>query len=390
MAREINGHPLTWLDNGATSQKPNQVIDAVSQFYQRTNSNVHRGAHELAGEATDMYEDARETVQKYINAARPEEIIFLRGTTEAINLVANSYGRDNLKNGEEIILSEMEHHANIVPWQMGAQMTGAVIRVIPTTDSGELDMLAYANMLGPKTKIVGITHVYNMLGTINPFAEVCAMARAIGAVSLVDGAQSLPHFKVVVQSLGCDFFTFSGHKIFAPTCIGALYGRSDLLDGMSPWQGGGSMIKDVTFTKTTYAGLPTKFEAGTGSLADAVGLGAALNYLNTLELQAAGLHESALLDMATDALLDIPGCSIIGQAPQKAGVLSFNIDGFSAQEIAEGLNASGIAIRSGHHCAQPILRRFGVEESARASFAIYNTFEDVERLVSRLYQICSR
>ena len=337
-----------------------------------------------------MYEDARETVQKYINAARPEEIIFLRGTTEAINLVANSYGRDNLKNGDEIILSEMEHHANIVPWQMVAQMTGAVIRVIPTTDSGELDMLAYANMLGPKTKIVGITHVSNVLGTINPVAEVCAMARAVGAVSLVDGAQSLPNFKVDVQSLGCDFFTFSGHKIFAPTGIGALYGRSDLLDSMSPWQGGGSMIKDVTFTKTTYAGLPTKFEAGTGSLADAVGLGAALNYLNTLDLQAAGLNESALLAMATDALMDIPGCSIIGQAPQKAGVLSFNVDGFSAQEIAEGLNDGGIAIRSGHHCAQPILLRFGVEESARASFAIYNTFEDVERLVSRLYQICSR
>jgi cysteine desulfurase/selenocysteine lyase len=390
LAREINGHPLTWLDNGATSQKPNQVIDAVSKFYQQTNSNVHRGAHELAGEATDMYEDARETVQKYINAAGPEEIIFLRGTTEAINLVANSYGRDHLKNGDEIILSEMEHHANIVPWQMVAQMTGAIIRVIPTTDSGELDMLAYANMLGPKTKIVGITHVSNVLGTINPVAEVCAMARAVGAVSLVDGAQSLPHFKVDVQTLSCDFFTFSGHKIFAPTGIGALYGRRDLLDSMSPWQGGGSMIKDVTFTQTTYADLPSKFEAGTGSLADAVGLGASLNYLNTLDLQAASIHESALLAMATDALMDIPGCSIIGQAPQKAGVLSFNIDGFSAHEIAEGLNASGIAIRSGHHCAQPILRRFGVEESARASFAIYNTHEDVERLITRLSQICSK
>lgn len=389
LAREINGHPLTWLDNGATSQKPNQVIDAVSQFYQQTNSNVHRGAHELAGEATDMYENARETVQKYINAGHSEEIIFLRGTTEAINLVAHSYGHDNLKTGDEIILSEMEHHANIVPWQMVAEITGAVIRVIPTTDIGELDMLAYAKMLGPKTKIVGITHVSNVLGTINPVAEICAMARAVGAVSLVDGAQSLPHFKVDVQKLGCDFFTFSGHKVFAPTGIGALYGRSDLLDKMSPWQGGGSMIKDVTFTKTIYADLPSKFEAGTGSLADAVGLGAALNYLDELDLHAAGLHETALLAMATDALLNIPGCSIIGQAPDKAGVLSFNIEGHSAQEIAEGLNAGGIAIRSGHHCAQPILRRFGVEESARASFAIYNTAEDVERLVTRLHQICS-
>ena len=389
LAREINGHPLTWLDNGATSQKPNQVIDAVSQFYRQTNSNVHRGAHELAGEATDMYEDARETVQKYINAEHSEEIIFLRGTTEAINLVANSFGRDSLKNGDEIILSEMEHHANIVPWQMVAEMTGAVIRVIPNTEIGELDMLAYAKMLGPKTKIVGITHVSNVLGTINPVTEVCAMARAVGAVSLVDGAQSLPYFKVDVQNLGCDFFTFSGHKVFAPTGIGALYGRSDLLDRMSPWQGGGSMIKDVTFTKTIYADLPSKFEAGTGSLADAVGLGAALNYLDELDLQAADLHEATLLAMATDALLNIPGCSIIGQAPHKAGVLSFNIDGHSAQEIAEGLNAGGIAIRSGHHCAQPILRRFGVEESARASFAIYNTVEDVERLVTRLHQICS-
>lgn len=389
LAREINGHPLTWLDNGATSQKPNQVIDAVSQFYQQTNSNVHRGAHELAGEATDMYENARETVQKYINAGHSEEIIFLRGTTEAINLVAHSYGLDNLKTGDEIILSEMEHHANIVPWQMVAEITGAVIRVIPTTDIGELDMLAYAKMLGPKTKIVGITHVSNVLGTINPVAEICAMARAVGAVTLVDGAQSLPHFKVDVQKLGCDFFTFSGHKVFAPTGIGTLYGRSDLLDKMSPWQGGGSMIKDVTFTKTIYADLPSKFEAGTGSLADAVGLGAALNYLDELDLHAAGLHETALLAMATDALLNIPGCSIIGQAPDKAGVLSFNIEGHSAQEIAEGLNAGGIAIRSGHHCAQPILRRFGVQESARASFAIYNTAEDVERLVTRLHQICS-
>lgn len=376
--QKVNGRPLIWFDNAATSQKPIQVIDAISKFYRCDNSNIHRAAHALAARATDAYENARSIVQRHINARSPNEIIFVRGTTEAINLVAQSWGRKNIGAGDIIIVSEMEHHANIVPWQMLAQETGAVLKVIPVDETGDLDLVTYQKLLSPAVKLVSLSQASNVLGTVNPVPLIASMAKAVGAHVLVDGAQSIPHFNVDVQSMGCDWFVFSGHKIFGPTGVGVLYGREDVLTAMPPWQGGGNMIKDVTFEKTVYADLPAKFEAGTGILAGAVGLGAALEYVESIGSEQAHAHEQALLADATDRLMRVPGLRIIGQSKNKVAVVSFVMDKLSSGEIGKALDQDGIAVRSGHHCAQPILRRYGLESSVRSSFAFYNTHQEVE------------
>ncbi len=385
--QKVNGKPLIWLDNGATSQKPRHVIDAISHFYEIDNSNIHRAAHTLAARATDAYEHARETVQRHLNARSTREIVFVRGTTEAINLVAQSWGRSNISAGDEIIVSQMEHHANIVPWKMLADETGAVIKVIPVDETGDLNLVAYQNMLSPATKLVALAQASNVLGTVNPIPLISSMAKAVGARVLVDGAQSIPHFSVDVQSLGCDWFVFSAHKIFGPTGVGVLYGREDVLAAMPPWQGGGNMIKDVTFEKVTYADLPGKFEAGTGILAGSVGLGAAFDYVESIGSKQAEHHEQALLEDATHRLLRVPGLRIIGQSKTKVAVVSFVLDGIAANTIGKALDQDGIAVRSGHHCAQPILRRYGLEESVRASFAFYNTHEEVAALCNSVRRI---
>jgi cysteine desulfurase / selenocysteine lyase len=382
--QEINGKPLIWLDNAATTHKPQSVIDATSRFYSKDNSNIHRAAHALAARATDLYEGSREKIQKFIGAASPKEIIFLRGTTEAINLVANSYGLANIGAGDEILLTTMEHHANIVPWQMLAQKTGAVIRVAPINDKGELILEQFAALLSSRTKIVAITHVANALGTVNPVEQIISLSHAHGVPVLIDGAQSTPHMPINVQALNADFFTISGHKIFGPTGIGILYGKAGLLEAMPPWQGGGSMIKDVTFAKTIYEGIPQKFEAGTPDIAGVVGLGAAVDYLSKIGLPAIAAYEHQLLEYATSKLLTIPGIRLIGTAAQKASVMSFVIDGFSTESIGKHLDNNGIAVRSGHHCAQPSLRRFGLESTVRPSLAFYNTFAEIDTLIDVL------
>lgn len=380
----VNGRKLIWLDNAATTHKPQAVIDATSQFYSRDNSNIHRAAHSLAARATELYEGAREKVRQFIGAGDTKEIVFVRGTTEAINLVAQTYGRKFIGNGDEILLTTMEHHANIVPWQLLAEQTGAIIRVAPINDAGELLLDHFAGLLGPKTKIVAITHVSNALGTINPVDQIIALAHAYGVPVLVDGAQSAPHFPVNVQAMDADFFTFSGHKIFGPTGIGALYGKSKWLEQMPPWQGGGNMIQDVTFAKTIYNGPPQKFEAGTGDIAGAVGLGAAIDYLTRLGLPAIGAYEHELLDYATAALSSIKGLRLIGTASAKASVLSFVLNGTTTEQVAKHLDKHGIAVRNGHHCAQPAVRRFGLESTVRPSLAFYNTREEVDALVRAL------
>ena len=385
--QEVNGRPLIWLDNAATTHKPQSVIDATSKFYSKDNSNIHRAAHALAARATDLYEGSREKVQKFIGAASPKEIIFLRGTTEAINLVANSYGLANIGAGDEILLTTMEHHANIVPWQMLAQKTGAIIRVAPINDRGELILEQFASLLSSRTKIVAITHVANALGTVNPVGQIISLAHAYGVPVLVDGAQSTPHMPINVQALNADFFTISGHKIFGPTGIGILYGKASLLESMPPWQGGGSMIKDVTFAKTIYEGIPQKFEAGTPDIAGVVGLGAAVDYLSKIGVPAIAAYEHQLLEYATPKLLSIPGLRLIGTAACKASVLSFVIDGLSTESIGKHLDKHGIAVRSGHHCAQPSLRRFGLESTVRPSLAFYNTFGEIDTLIDVLQQL---
>jgi cysteine desulfurase/selenocysteine lyase len=379
--QRVNGFPLAWLDNAATTQKPQVVIDAISHFYATDNSNIHRAAHSLAARATEAYETARQTVAKFLGARSDKDIVFARGTTEAINLVANTYGARYLKKGDEILLSMVEHHANIVPWQMIAKRKGAVIRVIPINDRGEIIMDEYVRLLGPRTRIVSLTHASNSLGTILPIAEMTAIAKSYGARVLIDGAQSVSHMPINVQAIGCDFFVFSGHKIFAPTGIGALYVTEELHDVLPPWQGGGNMIKNVTFEKTTYADAPAKFEAGTPNIADAVGLRAALEYVQRVGLHNIAAHEHALTHDATQKLASIPGLRIIGTAREKVSVISFVLDGHSTEEIGKALDQAGIAVRSGHHCAQPSLRRFGVETTVRPSFSIYNTYEEVDRLV---------
>jgi len=380
----VNGRQLIWLDNAATTHKPQAVIDATSQFYSRDNSNIHRAAHALAVRATDLFEGAREKVRKFLGAESAKEIVFVRGTTEGINMVAQSYGRKNVGAGDEIILTEMEHHANIVPWQLLAEQTDAVIRVIPINDRGELILEEYAKWLGPRTKFVAVTHVSNALGTISPVEEIIALAHARGVPVLLDGAQSAPHLPVNVTALDVDFFLFSAHKVFGPTGIGALYGKAPLLEAMPPWQGGGHMIKEVRFEKTTYQNAPEKFEAGTPDIAGAVGLGAAIDYVTKVGIPAIAAYEHSLLQYATEALSTVPGLRPIGTASNKASVLSFVIPSVSNESIARHLDQNGIAVRAGHHCAQPAHRRFGLESSVRPSLAFYNTREEVDALVRTL------
>ena len=378
----VNGKPLVWFDNAATTQKPQAVIDRLAYFYAHENSNIHRAAHELAARATDAYEAARNKVQRFLGAGSADEIIFVRGATEAINLVAKTWGVANIGEGDEIIVSLLEHHANIVPWQQLAQQTGAKIRVIPVDDTGQLKLDELQKLLNPKTKLVSVTQVSNALGTVTPIKKVIDMAHAAGAKVLVDGAQSVSHLRVNVQALDADFFVFSGHKIFGPTGIGVVYGKKALLEQMPPWQGGGNMIADVTFEKTLFQPAPNKFEAGTGNIADAVGLGAALDYVERIGIENIARYEHDLLVYATRGLSSIPGVRLIGTAADKASVASFVLAGYSTEEVGRALNEEGIAVRSGHHCAQPILRRFGVEATVRPSLAFYNTCEEIDRMLA--------
>ncbi len=387
LQERVNGRPLIWLDNAATTQKPQAVIDRLAYFYQHENSNIHRAAHELAARATDAYESAREKVARFIHAGSTDEIIFVRGATEGINLVAQSWGRQNLSAGDEIVITWLEHHANIVPWQQLAQQTGAVVKVAPVDDSGQIILVEYEKLLNSKTKLVAVAQVSNALGTVTPLKEMIAAAHRHGARVLVDGAQGISHLPVDVQSLDCDWYVFSGHKVFAPTGIGVVYGKLDLLNSTQPWQGGGNMIQDVTFEKTLYHQAPARFEAGTGNIADAVGLGAALDYVSQVGIENINRYEHELLLYATKELQSISGLRLIGTAAEKTSVLSFVLDGFETTKIGEALNKEGIAVRSGHHCAQPILRRFGVESTVRPSLAFYNTYQEIDTLVSVIKQL---
>jgi cysteine desulfurase/selenocysteine lyase len=383
----VGAHALVYLDNAATAQKPQAVIDAVSHYYASTNANIHRGVHYLSAEATDAYDRARVTVAQFLNAAEPRECIFVRGTTEAINLVAASWGRTNFRRGDEILLTAMEHHANIVPWQMAAEATGAVIKVIPVTDRGELDLEKIDQLLTPRVKLLALTHVSNALGTINPVRELIKRARAVGAVTLVDGAQSAAHLRVDVQALDCDFFAFSGHKVFGPTGIGVLYGKAAALEKMPPYQGGGDMIERVSFEKTTYRGLPERFEAGTPDISGAIGLAAAIQYLAKFDHTALAAYESDLLAYATDAVAAVRGVRIIGEAPEKVGVLSFVMDDVHPHDIGTVLDNEGIAIRAGHHCCMPLMKRLDLPGTARASFAFYNTRAEADQLANALVKV---
>jgi len=389
LEERVHGRRLIWLDNAATTQKPRAVIERLTYFYEHENSNVHRAAHELAARATDAYESARDKTARFLNAPSAKNIVFVRGTTEAINLVAQSWGRRHVGPGDEIVISWLEHHANIVPWQQLTAATGARLRVAPVDDRGQVILEEYEKLLGPRTRLVSVSQVSNALGTIVPVKEMIDIAHRYGARVLIDGAQAVSHLPVDVQALDCDFYCFSGHKIFAPTGIGALFGKTDVLETMPPWQGGGNMISDVRFEKTTYQAAPLRFEAGTGNIADAVGLGAALDYVNALGRERIGAYEHELLEYATRELGRVPGLHLIGTAPEKAGVLSFVLDGARTEDVGKALDQEGIAVRSGHHCAQPILRRFGLESTVRASLAPYNTCQDVDALVAALLRIQS-
>jgi cysteine desulfurase / selenocysteine lyase len=387
LEERVHGKPLVWLDNAATTQKPNAVINRLSEYYQHENSNIHRAAHELAARSTDAYESAREKSRRFLNASSPREIVFVRGATEAINLVAQSWGRRNVRAGDEVVITWLEHHANIVPWQMLCSEKGARLRVAPVNDRGEIILEEYEKLFGPRTRIVSFSQVSNALGTVTPVREMTDIAHRYGARVLVDGAQSVSHMPVDVQALGCDFFVFSGHKVFGPTGIGVLYGRTDLLDSMPPWQGGGNMIADVTFERTTYQASPARFEAGTGNIADAVGLGAALDYVDEIGRENIAAYEHDLLNYGTAKLLTVPGLRVIGTAREKAGVISCVIEEIRSEEVGVALNQEGIAVRAGHHCAQPILRRMGVESTVRPSLAFYNTCEDIDALVAALLRL---
>ncbi|WP_156737828.1 family 2A encapsulin nanocompartment cargo protein cysteine desulfurase [Mycobacterium scrofulaceum] len=374
----VNGKPLIWFDNAATTQKPQVVIDRLSHFYAHENSNIHRAAHELAARATDAYEEARDTVADFIGAPSPENIVFVRGTTEAINLVAHAWGAKHLQPGDEIVITHLEHHANIVPWQLISQKTGAILKVAPIDDAGNLLLSEFEELLGPRTKLVAATQVSNALGTVVPVDKIVELGHRYGARVLIDGAQSIQHMPVDVTELGADFFVFSGHKIYGPTGIGALYGTEEALTETPPWQGGGHMIADVTIERSLYQGPPTKFEAGTGNIADAVGLTEALRYVQRLGIERIAAYEHSLLEYATPRLADIPGVRLVGTATEKASVLSFVLAGHEPLEVGKALNAEGIAVRAGHHCAQPALRRLGLEATVRPSFAFYNTFEEID------------
>ncbi len=389
LQRRMNGRPLIWLDNGATTQKPQEVINALSRYYSQYNSNIHRGAHTLADQATKAYEEAREKVRDFIGAGLPEEIIFTRGATEGINLVADSFGASELHEGDEILLSMMEHHSNIVPWQSLVQERGAVLKVIPISDQGEILLEEYEKLFTPRTKIVAITQVSNVLGTINPVKDMIATAHRHGARVLVDGAQSVPHLPIHVKDMDADFLVFSGHKMYGPTGIGVLYGKKELLERMPPWQRGGGMIKNVTFDHTTFEHLPYKFEAGTGNIADAIGLGAAIDYLKRIGMEAIAEHEQRLTGYAMARLGEIPGVQLIGTAPDKTSVLTFVLKYISPERTGEYLNREGIAVRSGHHCAQPVLNRYGLTSSVRASLGVYNMKEEVDSLANALLKIAA-
>lgn len=384
LQQQINGSSLVWLDNGATTQKPQVVIDRLKYFYENENSNVHRGAHTLAARSTDAYENARETVRRFIGASSTDEIVFVRGTTEGINLVANAYVKPTLEPGDEIIVSILEHHANIVPWQLIAQETGAVIKVIPCDQDGQLILSEYEKLFTKQTKFVSVTQVSNTLGTVTPIEEIIAIAHSHGVRVLVDGAQSIAHIPVNVSAMDADFFVFSGHKIFAPTGIGAVYGKKELLEAARPYHGGGNMIKDVTFERTIYNPAPNKFEAGTGSIADAVGLGAALEYLENIGMPNVNKWEHELLAYALNELKKVHGLHLVGTAANKASALAFKLDGYSDEEVGERLDRYGIAVRVGHHCAQPVLRHFGYESVVRPTIALYNSPDDIDALVKVL------
>ncbi|MCZ6691890.1 MAG: cysteine desulfurase [Planctomycetota bacterium] len=387
LGRTARGKPLVYLDNAATSQKPQAVIDAMSHYYSSFNANVHRGVHQLSEEATKAYEGTRDKIREHINARDRKEIIFVRGTTEATNLVAQTYGRKNVAEGDEVIITTMEHHSNIVPWQILCEEKKATLRVVPITDEGELILEEYEKMLGPKTRLVSVVHVSNSLGTINPARKIVELAHRQGIPVLLDGAQALPHFRVDVQDLDCDFYAFSGHKMFGPTGIGILYGKLSLLEEMPPYQTGGDMIKSVTFEKTLYNELPYRFEAGTPIIAGVVGLGAAVDYLRGLDPDAVVAHEQDLLRYATREVSAVPGVRLVGTAKEKGSVLSMLMEGVHPHDIGTILDHEGIAIRAGHHCTQPLMQRFGVDATARASFAFYNTREEVDALVAGLHKV---
>ncbi|HDO1358373.1 SufS family cysteine desulfurase [Aeromonas veronii] len=387
LAQEVNGHPLVYLDNAATTQKPQAVLDAIAHYYGADNANVHRAAHALSGRATRAFEAARETVARFINAPRSHEVIWTRGTTEAINLVAQSWGMNELKTGDEIILSTLEHHANIVPWQLVAQRTGAVIRVIQLDKRGDLDLAAYHAMLGPRTRLVSVAHVSNALGTVNPVTRMVAAAKAVGAVTLIDGAQAVAHLEVDVQAIGCDFYAFSGHKLYGPTGIGVLWGRTELLERMPPWQAGGEMIDRVSFSGTTFNNLPFKFEAGTPHIAGAIGLAAAIDFVREQDRQWLAKHEQALTDYLVAGLQQVPGLRLIGEPNQRAGAVSFLLDDIHPQDAATLLDMQGIALRVGHHCAMPLMESLGIGGTMRTSLACYNNRDDVDALLAALHKL---
>lgn len=387
LAQEVNGHPLVYLDNAATTQKPQAVLDAINHYYRADNANVHRAAHALSGRATRAFEDARETVARFINAPRSHEVIWTRGTTEAINLVAQSWGMSELRAGDEIVLSTLEHHANIVPWQLVAQRTGAVIRVIPLDERGDLDIAAYLALLGPRTRLVSVAHVSNALGTVNPVKEMVAAAKAVGALSLIDGAQAVAHLVVDVQAIGCDFYAFSGHKLYGPTGIGVLWGRTELLERMPPWQAGGEMIDKVSFSGTTFNTLPFKFEAGTPHIAGAIGLAAAIGFVMEQDKDSLASHEAALTDYLVAGLQQVPGLRLVGEPGQRAGAVSFLLDDIHPQDAATLLDMQGIALRVGHHCAMPLMESLGIGGTMRASLACYNNRDDVDALLAALHKL---
>jgi cysteine desulfurase / selenocysteine lyase len=385
--QEVHGRPLVYLDSAATSQKPQVVLDALADYYARDNANVHRGVHRLSERATEAYEGARARIQRFLNAAHPREIVFVRGTTEGINLVAQTYGRQTVGPRDEVVITALEHHSNIVPWQMLCEEKGAALRVVPIDDAGEVDVEAYERLLGERTRLVAVAHVSNALGTIVPVKRMIDAAHRRGIAVLVDGAQAAPHLRVDVQDLDCDFYTFSGHKTYGPTGIGVLYGKTALLEAMPPYQGGGDMIKSVSFEKTVYNDLPYKFEAGTPDIAGAIGLGAALEYLEGLGLDRVAAHEHALLVHGTERLSALPGLRLVGTAREKASVLSFLVDGVHAHDVGSILDGEGIAVRTGHHCAMPVMTRLGIAATARASLGVYNTREDIDALVEGLAKV---
>ena len=387
LATRVHGKPLVYLDNAATTQKPRAVLDAIIDYYGTENANIHRGVHYLSQQATEAYEGAREKIARFLNAGSPHEIIFVRGATEGINLVAQSFGRAAMRPGDEVLVTGMEHHSNIVPWQLLAEQMGIVLRVAPITETGELDFAAFERLIGERTRLISVVQLSNALGTVNPIRRITAAAHSRGIPVLVDGAQSAPHLAVDVRALDCDFFAFSGHKLFGPTGIGVLYGREALLDRMPPWQGGGDMISSVTFERSTWAGLPAKFEAGTPHIAGAIGLGAAVDWLSAIGLDTVAAYEDELLRYATAEVGRIPGVTLIGTAPQRASILSFAVGGVHAHDVGQVLDLEGVAIRAGHHCAQPVMQRFGVAATARASFALYNTRAEVDALVAGLLKV---